>query len=252
MRGSFYAEYFALEDWHWWFAGRRRIVLATLDRWLPPAPAPRRILDVGCGTGATLAALSALGAARGVDTDEQAVELSRSRGLSNVEVYDGVTLPVEDGTQDLVCALDVIEHADDDVALLREIRRSLAPGGMAVVTVPAYGFLWGPHDEVVHHRRRYRAGPLRAALRAAGLAVDHCTYFNSILFVPVAAVRLARRHRPRDAEPTSDFALARPGRANDLLARAFAIERWVAPRVRLPFGVSILAVAHAPDRATTS
>ena len=105
--------------------------------------------------------------------------------------------------------LDVIEHVDDDVAALRELRRVLCPGGRLLVAVPAFMFLWGKQDEVSHHRRRYTAGSLRAALAGAGFAVDRTSYFNTLLFPPVAAVRLGRRLLRRPAKPRATSSSAR-------------------------------------------
>src|SRR3954452_13936037 len=209
MREEFYGDYFDYEDWHWRFAGRRRIILNFLDRYLGPPSQTRgrRILDVGCGTGSTLGALERYGTAEGVDPDPEAVRFCLERGLERVRQGTPPPLLFRDDAFDLVTALDVLEHVDDDVALLREIRRVIRPGGAALLTVPAYEFLWGAQDEISHHRRRYTARVLRERMEGAGLAVHRLTYFNSFLFPTIAAVRIGRRLLPRDREkaPQSDF-----------------------------------------------
>ncbi len=245
MDPCYYAEHRKHEDGHWWFAGRRRIIMALLERELGPGGAPdRRLLDIGCGTGMMLGELSRLGAAEGVDADEQAVAFCRARGLERVSLLEGDRLPQATGTYDVVSLFDVVEHLDDDLAMLREARRVLAPGGLLAVTVPAYAWMWGPQDEISHHRRRYVRPQLRALLEQAGLAVRRATYFNTLLLPPIAAVRVLRRDRPGD-ELRSDFEMTRPGPLNTALARLFGAEAaLLRAGVSFPFGVSILALAR--------
>jgi hypothetical protein len=143
----------------------------------------------------------------------------------------------------VVAALDGLEHIGDDVGALETLGDALVPGGLLMVTVPAYGWLWGPHDELNHHVRRYSRRDLRAAVEAAGFEVERTTYFNSLLFPVAAAVRLARRYLIRHQEATAHLAV--PGRTvNELLTRVFAAERRVLRHVDLPFGVSVLALAR--------
>ena len=117
----------------------------------------RAILDMGCGTGTMLGHLRRFGDAQGVDADEQAVGFCRSRGEERVQLLESETLPFSDDSFDLVTALDVLEHIEDDRAALREIARVLRPGGTFLATVPAYGWMWGAQDEISHHFRRYTA-----------------------------------------------------------------------------------------------
>jgi len=123
---------------------------------------------------------------------------------------------------------------------LRTARRALRDSGRLVVTVPAYAWLWSGHDVMLGHRRRYTARRLRAIVTDAGFGVERCTYFNSLLFPALAAVRLAKRligDRGHD--------LVRPAAPlNALLARCFALERHIVPPLSLPFGGSILLVAR--------
>jgi SAM-dependent methyltransferase len=239
-----------VEDVHWWFVGRRRILLQVLDRYLGKGAAEgRRILDVGCGTGTMLSYLADYGKAQGVDIDEEAIGYCRERGLTDVRLGSAETLPFEDGSFDLVTALDVVEHLDDDMAALREFRRVLQPGGTLLVTVPAHPFLWGDQDEVNLHRRRYLAPQVRERLAGAGFEVQRVTYINAFMFPPIAAVRMLRRleHRlrPRTAA-LSDFRYPAPRPVNFLLGWIFGIEAPIVRRVDIPFGVSILAVGRKP------
>ena len=248
MDEGFYAEYFRVEGLHWWFVGRREIVLAALDAHLPPPEPDRRrlILDMGCGTGTMLSHLRRFGEVEGADADERAVGFCRERGEDRVTLLADDRLPFPDDRFDLVTALDVIEHIDDDAAALAEVVRVLRPGGTFLATVPAHPWMWGRQDEISHHFRRYRRPELADRLAGAGFALERLTPFNTILFPPIAAVRLARRLMPGPDEVRSDFEMTEPGRVNELLARAFSREaRWLRRR-DLPFGVSYLAVARAP------
>jgi SAM-dependent methyltransferase len=237
-----------VEDVHWWFVGRRRILLQVLGKYLGRDSAePRRILDVGCGTGTMLSHLASFGKAQGVDIDEEAVGYCLERGLTDVRLGEAAKLPFDDGSFDLVTALDVVEHLDDDVGALREMRRVLRPGGRILVTVPAFRFMWGDQDEVNQHKRRYVASELRDRLRAAGFDVVRVSYMNVFMFAPIAALRLLRRVqrrvRPRIAQE-SDFRYPAPGPVNFLLGGIFGAEAQIVKRFDIPFGVSIVALAQ--------
>ena len=237
-----------MEDVHWWFVGRRRILLQVLNRYLgPDGSHARRILDVGCGTGTMLTHLAAYGKAEGVDVDEEAIAFCRERGLHDVRHGEATNLPFADASFDLVTALDVVEHLDDDVAAFREMKRVLRPGGRILVTVPAHRFLWGDQDEVNMHKRRYVARELRDRLIQSGFDVMRTSYMNMLLFPPIAAARLLRRleRRLRPNMPQqSDFRYPAPGPVNPLLAAVFGAEGPILRRMDIPFGVSILALAQ--------
>ena len=243
MEQSFYDEYFRIENRHWWFIGRRRVIGAAIHRELGAANG-RRILDVGCGTGAMLPHLRRFGDVEGIDSELAAIEHCRRRGEKAVQHVPGLPFPFAAESFDLVTLLDVIEHVDDDVAMLAETRRVLRPGGIALVTVPAFRLLWGDQDEIAHHRRRYTRPELVATLERAGFSVRRSTYFNTLLFPPIAAIRVGRRLAGHKPARRSDFRLTRPGRLNELLARAFGAEARIIERIDLPFGVSAMALAQ--------
>lgn len=250
MELSYYHQMARIEDGHWWFRGRRAVVRAFLSRHLPQRPgaaggSPRQILDVGCGTGAMLPLLQEFGEVEGSDFSDEALGLCRGR-LGDIPLHKG-QLPdgLPSGRRyDVVTAFDVIEHIPDVVSALRAVRGSLAPDGVLVCTVPAFNFLWGPHDEVNHHCRRYTRALLSRHLNRAGFVLRRASYFNTLLFGPVAAVRLARKLVPRHAgaQPASDFKNEMP-RFNRALEAVFASESLVVPRFPLPVGVSLIALA---------
>lgn len=222
---------------HWWFRGRLEVLLATLRRVLPRRPV--RLLELGCGSGNVLVALTQFGEAIGMEADPTMLAAARAAGL---DVRAG-RLPddrvVEDGWADAVLLLDVLEHVDD-VAALGAARRALAPDGLLVVTVPAYQWLWSAHDAALGHRRRYTAGRLRRVVEGAGFVVERTSYFSTVLFPAVAIGRLWKRWRH---DPRHDLRRPRPA-LNRLLARVFALERHLVPHARLPFGTSVLLLAR--------
>jgi SAM-dependent methyltransferase len=155
-------------------------------------------------------------------------------------------VPLRSGAADVVLALDVLEHVADDVAGLREAARIVKPGGLLLVTVPALPSLWGGQDVVSHHLRRYTPRAFRQMFEHARIPNPRITYFNTLLFPSVAAVRWARRAAGLASRPRSDFDDSRPGMVNDVLAAIFGAERHLIARLRLPIGVSLLAIVHLP------
>ena len=234
----------AAADAHWWHRGRRRILRAELEGLDVPAGA--RLLDAGCGSGQTLALLSAFGAATGVDPDAHSVALAVARGQSAI-VGALPHLQFEDGTFEVCTCLDVLEHLADDRAALRELRRVTAADGALVVSVPAYPVLWSDHDVANEHVRRYRASTLRSAASATGWSVARLTYFNALLLPAAATVRLAGRLRRSPRTERSDLALT-PGALNGLLEWPLRIEAaFLRTGARLPAGLSLLAVLRRAD-----
>jgi SAM-dependent methyltransferase len=232
---------------------------SILDRELPRAGIPRpRILAVGCGPAEGLGWLASRGDVVGMDVDPAFAPAPRSGtgAVADVPVFlraSAASLPFARASMNVVLALDVIEHLDDDAGALREMARVAAPGARLLVTVPAMPSLWGPHDEVNHHRRRYTRPMMLAAFARAGVEVAWCSYFNSILFPPIAAVRWSQRMgkmrgearaESRDVPPRSDFD-ARPPRVIAAgLETVLSFERHFVGRVPFPPGVSLVAVAR--------
>jgi len=232
---------FRVEQTHWWHIGRRRILADFVDAICGQVTDRRpRILDVGCGTGANLIMLSKYGDAEGVDISEDALAFCRERGLDKVKLGAGEELPYEDNTFDLVTAFDVVEHMDDDLAGLREMRRVLRPGGRVLLFVPTFMFLWGLQDDVSHHRRRYRLSQLRRVLEQAGFGVERMTYANVTFFLPILFVRKLMRLTGIKTESENTINVSA---LNGVLGRVLGAESWLLRYVNLPFGVSGLCVA---------
>jgi len=246
MQEQAYPIMYEVEDAHWWYAGRRRIIRSFLARVCQNFQAQRpRILDVGCGTGANLELLAEFGETEGVDISHDALAFCRERGFGNVRHGAAERLPHDDNTFDVVTALDVIEHLDDDLASLKEMRRVLRTNGRVLLFVPAFMFLWGVQDDVSNHRRRYRLKELERVVEQAGFEVERATYANITFFAPILLVRTFMR-LARIRPSSGDFKINVPA-FNGVLGRVFGAERFWLSRLNFPFGVSALCVARRKD-----
>jgi SAM-dependent methyltransferase len=246
MTPAAYVEMAETESHHWWFAGRRDIVANEIRRLdLPPGA---RILEVGCGTGGNLDMLSRFGSVSALEMNEMACEIARSRWGNRFDIRAGSCpdrMPAYEHKFDLICLLDVLEHIEDDIGTLDALKGLLNEGGHVLVTVPAYRWLWSPHDEFLHHKRRYTIHELKRKSAVAGLVVQRSSYFNTLLFPLAAAVRvkdrlLSRRIGSGSAIPVEPL--------NGLLWRAFSAERHLLDKARLPFGLSLFAVMGTGSR----
>ncbi|MBV8590973.1 MAG: class I SAM-dependent methyltransferase [Acetobacteraceae bacterium] len=188
-----YAIEAAIEADHWWFVGRRWLFSSIINKCDLSRDAD--VLDVGTSTGANLQLLRDLGFTRitGLDQSALAIQFCAGRGFGQVRLGDVCALPFPDASFDLVLATDIIEHVDDDLRGLQELRRVLKPGGCLLLTVPTFSMLWGLQDEVSHHKRRYRLGQLLKRLEAANLSSQQYFYFNYVLFMPILVSRRLMR-----------------------------------------------------------
>ena len=240
MERIVYQQMAELDDRHWWYRARRKILAELIRREVHPA-ADARILEIGCGTGHNLAMLSGFGHVDGLELDDEAAALSEKR-LGRVIIRS--PLPELEGVSndyDLIGAFDVIEHIDDDHAALAAIATRLKPGGKFIMTVPAHPWMWTAHDVANHHKRRYSKRALRALVEGSPLRLDKIGYFNSLLFPLAIVERAASKLRGKD-----DGNVSLPPRPlNNLFEAVFASERYLVGRLPLPPGLSLFAVASA-------
>ena len=243
MEKSIFQSMSRVEDRHWWFVARRHILNKLISGLKLPKNAA--ILEAGCGTGGNLKMLSAHGNLSALEYDAAARMLANARGV--IEARPGA-LPDEipfAGPFDLIALLDVLEHLEHDEASLAALAGKLAPGGRLLLTVPAFMFLWSRHDTSHHHHRRYTLPQLKKLLNRAGLRVTFSSYFNFWLFPLIAFVRLLERwKKPKPAREADGVLSVPPAPLNALLKGIFGSEAALLPRIRLPFGVSIVVVAE--------
>jgi len=246
MDEALYHRHFAVEDSHWWFQGRAAVVLSLLDRFCPVG-AGEAYLDVGCGTGLILKALMERGRAIGVDMSPLAVDYARKRGIQ--EVYCQPLREVALQGIRVAVLLDVIEHVEDDLELLRQVHDILLPGGQVLITVPAYPWLWSQHDVLNHHYRRYTRPQLAQVLTQSGFKIEKLTFYNTWLFLPALVQKLLSGTKTiTDAAETIPTV---PPLLNTLFREIFASERWFLPYLDFPFGVSLLALGRKAAPVST-
>jgi SAM-dependent methyltransferase len=242
MERKVYEQMAQLDSRHWWFTARRRILDGVIERVVKP-PKGARILELGAGTGHNLAMLSRFGTVEASELDPIARQLASDRlGRPVVEAALPDLSMFQAGSYDLVALLDVLEHVPDDEGSLRSIKQLLKPGAALLLTVPINPWMWSAHDVAHHHHRRYRKQEIRKLAEDAGYAIDLISPFNSLLFPPIAAVRLAGKLTGKD---DSDDAMP-TAPVNSILDTVFGLERSLIGRVPMPFGVSLVAVLRRP------
>ena len=239
MKDEAYDKNYRFENDYWWFRARNRIVLEHIRQ--HTRGNGMAVLDYGCGTGRMMELMAEFGDVRGCDASGRALDYCRARGLkqlftaapdcSNLEHYDLITM------------LDVLEHADDDESLLRNLAAHLNPGGRLVITVPALRCLWSGEDYVSEHKRRYTKSQLVRAVRDAGLRPLRVSYFNTLLLPLIFLhIKLNTILNPESRKHSNLNEL--PPWINRLLTAIFGLEIPLLRLTNLPVGMSLLCVAE--------
>jgi len=240
MQPDFYKNYFYFERNHWWSRVRNNLIFDLIKNY--NGDINSEIFDYGCGSGYLVKQLQIKGFnSHGGDISAEAINAGRNDGIANLAVLNDYGINHPDNKFNFVLAMDVLEHLEDEGVAIREIERALKPGGVAIITVPAYKFLWGIQDDVSHHFRRYSMHAIVKAVKDnSGLAVVRKTYFNAFLFPAIAVVRLISRffnikNRQSDFDMNSRV-------VNNICYGIFDSERKLLEYLNFPFGVSILLV----------
>jgi SAM-dependent methyltransferase len=240
---AFYAMFDKQGEQYFWFRGHYAIAQKLVDSFWE-RDGRGNVLEIGPGPGSFLARLAPYGRVFASDLVSAAARHCRSRhGVASIQA-DATALPFRSGSMRHVVAMEVIEHIRDDVGAMREIARVLGPGGWLLMSVPAFQLLWGEHDELAGHQRRYAKRRVVELVRASGLAPVHVTYARLAFFLPLLAMRLFKRARRRQgATPRADF-LPAPGALGALLYRASVIELPLLGWASIPFGTHVFCVAR--------
>lgn len=241
VKSDEYEIMFRVEDHHWWYVGLRGLLDLYWQRHVKmECPC---VLDVGCGTGATLDAVRDVATATGVDAAPEAIHLCRIRDLQATAVASAEGLPYPAEQFDVIISCDVLCHRSirDKTIPVREMYRVLKPGGLLFLNLPAYQWLHSSHDVHVYTDRRFTRTESSFILNSCGFEVVESTYWNTVLFPAIAAVRLWRKAFPL---PASDLDEQRPSALSPLFSACLALERTVLRRMPLPFGLSVFALAR--------
>jgi ubiquinone/menaquinone biosynthesis C-methylase UbiE len=233
---------YRLEDAYWWFVGRRRLAIGLLRKFLRPSHPV--ILDLGCGTGVIATELASWSEPVGLDFSEKALAYCQSRGLKELIQARGEALPLRDRAVDGVLALDIFEHIEDDQAAFAEAFRVLRPGGVLVLSVPAFRTLWGPHDVALMHFRRYRRAEVVERLKRVGFTIERASYSVFFLFPIVVLIRILEKMKRGEAQASLPNT---PVWMNRGLISLQNLEAGLIGRMALPWGSSVIAVARRPE-----
>ena len=247
MNPDAYTEMAAVEDSHWWFLARRQIIHKLLSKIVKSSDS--QLLEVGSGTGGNLEILSSLGKVSAMEMNPEARRLAQQKAGALATIVYGRCpdeIPFPDDTFDVICMFDVLEHIARDSECLTALKGKLRPGGKIIITVPAYQWMWGPHDDHLHHVRRYTAKSLRESLKASGFQVSRISYFNTLLFPLAAAARLKDKLLKGERAAGSSVP---PKWLNTTMMRIFSLESKLLTYANLPFGVSLLAVGSVANES---
>lgn len=235
-----------VENFHWWFEGRRIILNQVLRKYLYKKIGDVLILDIGCGTGSNIKFLSKFGKVHGIDNMRLAIDYCKEKKIRRVKLADACKLPYKDQVFDVVAFLDVLEHIENDELAIKEAKRVLKNNGLIIITVPALPMIWSQHDSAQNHHRRYKRWALESLAENSNLKILKIAYFNFLLAVPIAIIRFLSRFRLFNGLGEHDsqlnFNLAKIKIINAILLLVFRVEIEFSKFIDYPFGISLLAV----------
>ena len=252
MDKDYVKAYLRLETTHWWFLIRQKIIVQTIGRFVKAKPLntpPLKILNIGVAGGFSSKWLLPFGEVCSVENDPMFLEylLAQKIPVTNASI---TSLPYADNSFDLVCAFDVIEHVDIDEKAAQELERVCKSQGKICITVPAFQALWGSHDEANGHYRRYTQKQLLHAIQKTGnTEMLYCTYFNSLLFIPLFLFRKisAIFKKPTKKSKVDFDNFTSNGIVNKVLQIIFGIEPFLLKWIKFSFGVSLLMLVEKID-----
>lgn len=241
MDDEAYKEMIKLQEKHWWFVARRDVIQSFIKLQMNES-STSKVLEIGCGVGGNVNLLSQLGNYLGIDMYKPAIDYcSEKFPQFNFQCTRVEDIPQEFSSNkfDSIYILDVLEHIDDQKAILKSTQNYLTQNGKILLTVPAFEVLWSPHDDFVHHVRRYTKNGLKKTLEEAGYKVERISYFNSILFPLALIQRLGMRLMKKKLRTHLSTP---PTVVNWLFTVIFAQEAWILKYTNLPVGLSIIVV----------
>lgn len=222
---------------YWWIKGKYEIIIDCMRRTLGGKHSV--ILDVGCGSGNMFDLLKEFGEVHGMDVSEEAILLSRNKGYRSLTQASIEHTPYQDASFDSIVALDILEHVPDDTIAIQEIYRILKPEGYLFFSIPAYNFLWGKHDELYYHFRRYTRKEIKRKLKENGMQIVKISYIEPLFVIPVFILRNIKRAIKSERD---DFVVI-PAPINALLRKMISFEKYILRFFTIPFGVSIVGIA---------
>jgi SAM-dependent methyltransferase len=244
MQNDFERKYHLLEEKHWWFFGRREIILRLIKNNFPRRQ-DIKILEIGCSGGPLLNVLLSQGYSHivGIDNSKEAIALCKERGFQNVFLMDGVKPHFDSEQFDVIIASDVLEHIQDEKRAVKGWQRIVKRGGIIICFVPALRILWSKHDEDNKHYKRYAKKTLEYLFRGKDYTIIRSSYWNVVLFLPI----LFYRFLMKTLLSKSSTSQLRDGNnfTNILLIQLLRIENsLLSIGINYPIGVSVFVVAQ--------
>lgn len=242
MQKQYVKEYYQLSKYHWWWQVRRRIVFSELANLHFSTSTKNTLIDLGCGAGVNLSYLKKWFSIFGVEPDADL--RAAAKKITNRPILSGTlpnNLPKEIPNPDVVLLLDVLEHVQEDEKSLKTIHKKLKKNGYLILNVPAMQWLWSTHDEVNEHKRRYSLQEIRTLLKKAGFEIIKLRYWGHT-FVPIVWIErvLLKKNSDEYSVPIP------PTWLNKLFLQYSKLEYRLTDSLRLPFGLSIVAVVKKP------
>jgi len=235
MKKSEYQKMYEMEETYWWHVGRKEIIKKVLSRL--GLNKNTKILNVGSGTGGTVPMLEQFGEVDNVDTSDSAIAYAKSKGIKNIKKVQGIKLPYKSNSFDVLVALDVLEHIEDDGKALSEWHRVLKNNGKGIITVPAYQWLWSEHDESLHHKRRYTLSELSIKCSKAGFKINNRSYLIVFSFGLIVVYRFLSSLSNKKNGHKSSYVLL-PNPINALFISLLKLESLLIKYINFPFGTT--------------
>lgn len=229
--------YYLLGEEYWYFANKYNIVCKYLTKFCEGRS--YRILDFGCGPGNFSIRLSEYGKTFGADISLDTLQFCKSRQHHCIfQIAQSSRIPIKDNSFDFVIALDVLEHIEDDRQIFSEWYRILKESGRIMLTVPAHQFLWGRHDELYSHKRRYQKSKIEKMIIESGFKVEKISYVYILFFIPLYLLRKIKLFFKIKYD---DFVEVPPV-LNKFLIWLNGLELHCLTKFNLPFGTSVFCI----------
>ncbi len=235
VMGNFETEY-------WWHQGKRYLIKKLMSEYFPRKRL--NILEVGCGTGELTQQLQKHHNVMGIDMAQEAIDICKEREIRDVykkDIFELDTTKLKEKF-DLVLALDVMEHIQEDIEAMKIINLLLKRDGYFFVNVPAHKFLWSGHDEALQHKRRYTKYELLTKLELASFKIVSQSYFVMFVFPIILLYRTWGNLFNRSTYPKTSY-VALPTFANKLLFKLLILEANLIRYITLRVGTTITVVA---------